>query len=377
MDQIENDESNNNLYKVPSESNFRESLQRAFDMQRQVYPDIKTIFEVNNSYKSISDRVSELSTSSILSSLYSNLNLPEMNRSHYFPDYLQSNNKVFSEKNKLEETINKISKELREKTEEIKNLEKDDQSKEEKINELSLKIKEYESKRLLSHLLPRVNEQAQNKLIDDSSFAEKFKLNTMCTSVVLSIDIRDSTQLMLNAKTPESFARFITSLSVKLTQLVTDNYGVYDKFTGDGLLCFFPDFFSGNDAIYYALKTAAEAHQLFIQEYRESYQYFSVVRADVGLGIGIDIGETCLTSISNDLTVVGKPVVYACRLSSAPANHTLLNQTAFEKIMESYSPFYKSEIQCINFKNQGIMVAYDVDLNFDAIKPKKPDWSLI
>ena len=28
----------------------------------------------------------------------------------------------------------------------------------------------------------------------------------------------------------------------------------------------------------------------------------------------------------------------------------------------------------ISFKNQGSMVAYDVNLNYDAISPKDPDW---
>ena len=26
------------------------------------------------------------------------------------------------------------------------------------------------------------------------------------------------------------------------------------------------------------------------------------------------------------------------------------------------------------FKNQGSMITYDIDLNFDAIKPELPDW---
>lgn len=191
-------------------------------------------------------------------------------------------------------------------------------------------------------------------MCEDPEFAERFKLNLVCKSVVVSIDIRDSTQLMLNAKSPELFAQFITNISLKLVEIVTSNYGVYDKFTGDGLLCFFPDFYSGEDAIYYALKTAAEAHQLFQIEYTKYYNSFTVVRADVGLGIGIDYGETCLTSISNDLTVVGIPVVYACRLSSAPANHTYLNQSAFEVISEKYRSFLLRKSKCMNLKIKAV-----------------------
>jgi len=236
------------------------------------------------------------------------------------------------------------------------------------------KITELEGTQLLKHLLPRLNEKAQKKLFEDDDFVKRFQFNQVCKSVVVSMDIRDSTQLMLNAKNPTLFAQFISSLSLKLYELVTSNFGVYDKFTGDGLLCFFPEFYSGSDALYYAIKTAAEAHQLFYLEYEKNYQKFSVVRADVGLGIGIDYGDTCLTSISSDLTVVGIPVVYACRLSAAPANHTFLNQSAFELLQEKYTPYYSKKMSIIGFKNQGSMYAYDVDLNFDAIKPNNPDW---
>jgi len=110
--------------------------------------------------------------------------------------------------------------------------------------------------------------------------------------------------------------------------------------------------------------------------YKDNYNLFSVVRADIGLGIGVDIGQTCLALINGDFTVVGSPVVYACRLSSAPANHTLLNQNAFEKISERYSPHFNYDILKIPFKNQGIMITYDARLNIDAVTPEKPDWEI-
>jgi len=281
---------------------------------------------------------------------------------------------AFTRQKDLETKINGLTSKLRDKSKEIEQLEERDESKDKKISELSFQLKELEVIKLLSHLLPRVSERAQKKLCEDTSFSERFKLNSICKSVVVSIDIRDSTQLMLNAKSPELFAQFITSVSLKLAEIVTSNNGVYDKFTGDGLLCFFPDFYSGKDAIYYALKTAAEAHRLFQLEYGKYYKIFTVVRADIGLGIGIDFGDTCLTSISNDLTVVGIPVVYACRLSSAPANHTYLNQSAFEELEKNYTPHFSTTIRTHSFKNQGSMIAYDVEMNFEAIKPQTPDW---
>jgi len=44
--------------------------------------------------------------------------------------------------------------------------------------------------------------------------------------------------------------------------IVRKHFGVVDKFTGDGILCFFPEFFCGLDAGYYALAplTRVTAH---------------------------------------------------------------------------------------------------------------------
>lgn len=234
-------------------------------------------------------------------------------------------------------------------------------------------IRELENETLKKYLLSRLSQKAQEK-IGEENFLDVLQLNSNHESVVVSIDIRDSTQLMLNAKKPELFAEFISDVSEKISEVVKENYGIPDKFTGDGLLCFFPKEYSGEDSIYYALKASAAAHKLFEAEYKKHYNKFSVVKADVGLGIGIDFGNVYFAPICQEPTIVGKPVVYACRLSSAPAYHTYLNQPAFECVEKKYPHLYSFENQTITFKNQGSMIAYDVDLNFDAITPKEPDW---
>ena len=59
---------------------------------------------------------------------------------------------------------------------------------------------------------------------------------------VVAVDIRRSTDLMLKARTPRHFAEFTTALCVELTQVLLESGGVFDKFTGDGILAFFSNF---------------------------------------------------------------------------------------------------------------------------------------
>ncbi len=178
-------------------------------------------------------------------------------------------------------------------------------------------------------------------------------------ATVVSIDIRSSTQLMLNAKSPTDFFSFISDVSVSLSALVKSFGGVYDKFTGDGLLCFFPSFYSGKDHVYLALMFAESCHKLFQRIYDSHLDKFSVVKAGEGLGIGIDVGDTYLTFVNNEPTVIGTSVVYACRLSGAPCGTTYINQQVFEVIKKKYPDNFVVTPCEMEFKGQGKMRVYE------------------
>jgi class 3 adenylate cyclase len=92
------------------------------------------------------------------------------------------------------------------------------------------------------------------------------------------------------------------------------------------------------------------------------------------LGIGIDYGNVTLVNNQSELTVVGIPVVYACRFSSAKAGETLINQPVREEILRlcpTLASFQESEI---NIKNEGIALGYNVSLNDAAYNLPNPDW---
>jgi class 3 adenylate cyclase len=244
-----------------------------------------------------------------------------------------------------------------------------------RLKELESTLQELRQKERLAFVLTRVNSDGQRALLESEQFRKEFLDRHECIAFVMSIDIRRSTELMLKARSPEEFAAFITGLTTSLMETVTKNYGVFDKFTGDGILAFFPEFFTGPDAAYAAIKTASEAHSTFDRHYRASRRSFTSVLTDIGLGIGIDFGAVHLVQMAGGLTVVGAPVVYACRLSSAPPNTTLLNQPAYEVISERFSGMcYLNETR-VEIKHEGRMLAYEVQLNGKEYHPASPPWS--
>ncbi len=155
-----------------------------------------------------------------------------------------------------------------------------------------------------------------------------------CEAFVMSVDIRGSTELMLSslaAQKPEGFAKFILELCKALREIVMHHNGIFDKFTGDGILAFFPPFYSGEDAGYHALSAAVDCHDFYHKHFSENKAIFQIVPEEAGLGIGIDFGRTHLVFIGGEPTVVGAPVVFACRMGSAPAKTTFVNNQAYQK----------------------------------------------
>lgn len=240
-----------------------------------------------------------------------------------------------------------------------------------KIYRTLIKIKDNED---LNYILNHVHPYAKKLIKNDASYRENFSSTKNHNIVVMSIDIRRSTELMLKAKTPIHYAEFITGLSNQLSEIILTNYGIFDKFTGDGILAFFPEFYSGEDAIGYALKAAQKCHAYFDSYYHDNRSMFKSVVKKIGLGIGIDLGNCVITRISNDITVVGEPVVYACRFSSADANTTVLNQTAFETLLEKYKKDVEySEVE-IDVKHESSFIGYKCKFTSNEMIFSEPVW---
>jgi len=298
--------------------------------------------------------------------------LPVLTDITTFPTTLNwLNNSSIDRQLSLEQEINDLRRKLHQSFSDLSEVTSD---RELKMKELTTLRNQLQSKEKISHILPRICEEGRKKLLNNDSFRTLFEDAKSCEAVVVSIDIRRSTELMLKARKPELFSKFITELSRKLSDSILNNYGVFDKFTGDGILAFFPKFYSGEQAIIRALKAAEECHKLFTEHYYSSRECFTVFIKDVGLGIGVDYGTVTLVNTRNELTVVGIPVVYACRMSSAKAGETLLNQPAKEEITRQCDNYIKATETELIIKNEGVALAYKIEIHESSYVLAKPDW---
>jgi class 3 adenylate cyclase len=96
---------------------------------------------------------------------------------------------------------------------------------------------------------------------------------------------------------------------------------------------------------------------------------------DIGLGIGIDFGVSHLLKIAAGLTVVGQPVVYACRLGGAPPGQTYLNQPAYEQVCEETPTAFLFSEETLEIKHEGSILAYRVQPGGFQMIPKLPEWA--
>jgi class 3 adenylate cyclase len=266
---------------------------------------------------------------------------------------------------------------LRESLEQARSEQKDLKADNEKLitdkEELIQEVETFRNDHNLRYISGKVGIDARRALFE-GDLLKQLEANTTCTAFVMSIDVRKSTDLMLKAREPFLFADFVTELAEGLSQEVTRRFGVFDKFTGDGILAYFPDFFSGQDAAVLVADAAEACHKVFSRLYENHRRSFSAVLNSTGLGIGIDYGQVNLVKIQAELTVVGTPVVYACRLGGAPAGLTYVNQPAYEILFDNYSEFVDFEEVTMKFKNEDEMLAYSITRNSKSKSPRTPDW---
>ena len=289
------------------------------------------------------------------------------------PISIQTSDSEKDADNGLDSEIRSLTKEIENQSHTITAGQKDRSRLQQLITKREENIAKLELKLRLAFLLNQVHPSAQRLLEADKSFRDSFEAKE-CWGFVISVDIRRSTELMLKARKPEQYSEFVSQLTGKLSNEILKSFGVFDKFTGDGILAFFPDFYSGEDAGFHAATAALRCHQIFQNHYREHRTSFISILQDTGLGIGIDYGKLHLVQVSGALTVVGPPVVYACRLGGAPAGSTYINQPEYEELSNKYGNYLHFEETSLNLKHEGSILTYQITATAKSFDPQHPEW---
>lgn len=75
------------------------------------------------------------------------------------------------------------------------------------------------------------------------------------------------------------------------------------------------------------------------------------------------------------MTIVGTPVVYACRLSSAPVGKTYINQNVHDEVKTLYNNNISFNEDLLDIKHEGKVVVYETSIIWEEIELKYPEWN--
>lgn len=228
-------------------------------------------------------------------------------------------------------------------------------------------------KKSVNSFANHISEETRKYVRDNRDKLDLNLFSKKSEMAILSVDIRNSTHLMEKAISEEKFGEFLALLTEAFKTIILENNGIYDKFTGDGVICYFPEFFSGKDYLYYAIKASQELHDSFKKIYLKCANFFTILLKEAGLGIGIDSGSVLLKLIADDLTVIGNPVINACRLNGAPAYNTYVNNQAYLQIISKYNNIFKITELEYDYKHEGPIIIHKIEFAEKiTFKPELP-----
>lgn len=240
-------------------------------------------------------------------------------------------------------------------------------------SETKKKTSEAFLKKSVNSFANHISEETRKFLRDNRDKLNLDLFNKKSEMAILSVDIRNSTHLMGKAVSEEKFGEFLALLTETFKTVILENNGIYDKFTGDGVICYFPEFYSGKDYLYYAIKASQELHNSFKKIYFKCANCFTILIKDAGLGIGIDSGLVLLKLIADDITVIGNPVINACRLNGAPAYNTYVNNQAYHQIISKYHNIFKITELEYDYKHEGKIIIHKIEFAEKiTFKPELP-----
>lgn len=174
-----------------------------------------------------------------------------------------------------------------------------------------------------------------------------FSLSESETVVVIG-DIRKSQDLITYATNPETYRTNMAFLIDRVRKTVLENMGIFDRFTGDGFICYFNDSLLQKfhkdlyeTVIDVCVKIQKECKPLF-EDWQHGLRKLS--QESIGLSIGVDSG---VMNFSDDrmMFAIGNPAVWATRMcATGNAGDIILNNIPHSKICCSDLSFNFDEV---------------------------------
>ncbi|MCF8240380.1 MAG: hypothetical protein K9J16_03270 [Melioribacteraceae bacterium] len=167
---------------------------------------------------------------------------------------------------------------------------------------------------------------------------------SQAVSIAVVGDIRKSQDLMTYSPSTEFFCEMMLDFMDTSRKLITENAGIFDKFTGDGFLAYFneevcrkagKDFL---DCFISFVKSQMEYSEKHFPEWAKSIR--KVQPGLSGLTIGADIGKIDFREVDGHLFAIGDSIVWAHRVCRAGkggeilVNNILYNRLKTKKGME-------------------------------------------
>ena len=161
------------------------------------------------------------------------------------------------------------------------------------------------------------------------------KLSESETVVVIG-DIRKSQDLITYSSSPDTYRSNMVSYIEKVQKTILDNKGIFDRFTGDGFICYFNAYLSQmfrydlyQTVIDVCMKIQRESKSFF-EQWQQGLQ--KIPQDTIGLSIGVDSGKMTFLD-DRMLFAVGTPAVWATRMCTAGnAGDIILNNIPHAKI---------------------------------------------
>lgn len=161
-------------------------------------------------------------------------------------------------------------------------------------------------------------------------------------SLVIVADIRHSQDLMTYSPSPDLYEHYILKLSEQAQKIIKEEYGIFDRFTGDGFICYFNKYVSEKFGLDYyesaisVCRKIREVANSIISEWVSKIR--KVPSEPIGLSIGIDTGTISYSEKNGNLYAIGDACVWATRMCSAGGSGDIVvNNIPYQHLLTSTS----------------------------------------